>query len=696
MANKIIIGPVEAPILTFENPKIHAIAEESAVSLIGAELAVDALEPVLEYEVFVDYDLLSNDGYRLISADGYVLRPFSNYDLRRLPYATKLSYYINDRIQGEFYSKNVERVGRTRYRINAVSAVGLMDKQPQPGGMYTGQSFETVLAEILGDSYNYAVTEDAAKVQIRGYIPYADRRTNLHKLITAYGINIIRADTGGMLFTILGNSTPMAIPEERIYVDGNVDYGEAASRVEVTEHSYFHLDNAPEETLFDNTTADAVVNSLIKFDKPFYPDSIYCSEGSLEITERHVNYVRVTGTGILMGKPYTHTTRIVAKDNESAAAERVVQLKDDTLVTAANADNVLLRLAEFYFNATVIRSDIVLENEKCGRVYEMLNAFYERSTGFLTKISSTASGITKSSCEFIENYSPTGQGNTYTGLDILTAASGTWEIPASVFEKPVPYIRVVLIGPGEKGKNGEDGEAGETATETAGGKGGAGGLGGEGGAGGKVLSMTIDCTGFEFFSFVIGSTVSFRGNGIWLNSDKGASSDTGFLDVFSGTVYALPGKKGQDGGDGGLYKHTGAKKYPEDGESVVYNGKEYAGGKAGELRVYAIRANSNDVYIGGSGAGGAAVGAAGGEGQSALWSDGGDGANAVAPTNAPSVYGTGGNGGNGGGGSGGGAYCENWNYAYSSVVAVTLGVGGTPGLGSEGTPGAAGCILIYH
>lgn len=702
MANKIIIGPLDDPVLQFEDDKIVSIVDESAVSLIGAELAVDLLEPEIEYTVYVDYTLISSDGYKLISSDGYELRPFSNYDLRKLPYATKVTYLSGNRVNGEFFSKNVERVGKSRFKINAMSAVGLMNKQPSKGGIYTGQRFDAVLAEVLGEDYEYSITDDAAALQVYGWLPYSTRRNNLHQLITAYGVNIIRSDTGGMLFTILGDTTPEYIPEARIYLDGSVDYGEAASRVEVTEHAFFYLASAAEETVFDNTSSDIVDNALITFDKPFYADSIYCSEGNLSIIEAHTNYAIVSGIGILAGKPYTHTTKIVSADNENAVVERVVQLKDDTLVTTANADNVLLRLSAYYFNATIVRNAVQLEGEKCGRRYDMLNAFYERTSGFLSKISATASNITKAECEFIENYVPTGQGNTYMYLDRLTAASGVWTIPESVFEKPKPYIRVVLIGPGEKGKKGATGESGEAASETSGGKGGAGGLGGEGGAGGKIVSMTIDCTGLKSLTYAVGSLVTAQIGTNFLSSANGVSSPNGFLEVFSGTVYALPGQQGKaggKGGKGGLYKHTGDPRYPENGEAVTYGGKTYAGGTAGAPRIYEIRPESNDCYIGGTGGGGAAVGAKGGNGDNG-WAEygkgGGKGAKGAAGPAASSVYGSGGNGGHGGGGGGGGDYQENWNWLYSSVVGIVCSDGGPGGAGGDGSDGAPGCILIYY
>ena len=706
MANKkIIIGPLNAPILEFDNVTIESVVEEAAVALLGDELAVDVLEPVVEYKVYIDYDLISSDGYRLISSDGYVLRPYSNYDLEKLPYGTKLTYFIDNRVHGEFFVKDVDHQTEKQFQINAQSAIGKMSSQTHVGGMYD-DLFGVVLADVLGDEYEYTMTDEVAELHVRGYLPYGTRRSNLQQLITAYGVTILRSDMGGMLFTKLGDTTPVEIPEDRLYTGGKVKTGEIASRVEVTEHAYFYMDNVAEETVYDNTKSDMVTNAPVKFSKPIYPDSLRCSEGSLVISERGVNYAIVSGTGILVGKPYTHTTRILAKDNPNATTEKVVPLSKATLVTVANSDNVLLRLAEYHFNARRVKSGVVLADEKPGRRYRLLDGFRRQTTGFLVKMSNTASGITKADCEFIANYVPKAVGNAYSSLEVLRTASGIWNIPDKVFEKEIPYIRVVLIGPGETGQRGSNGEAGERSTDTRVGKGGKGGAGGEGGKGGKIVSLTIDCTGLTNFAFTISrSGVRFMGGGFDLNSVNGASSPTGFLDVFTGTVYALPGRAGEpgaDGGKGGKYTHSTAGSYAEAGKDLTYNGRAYKGGSPGS-RALLKGANigisaSMEIYAGRGGGSGAAVGANGNkapDGSRYTHSYGADGVQPVKADPASDIPGSGGNGGHGGSGGGGGGISEWYNSDYNSVISTDPYAGGAAGPGGLPSEGADGAILIY-
>ena len=287
--NKIIIGDREAPILSFENNEIISINEVSSVSMVGAELSIDQLAPVVRYKVLIKQAFVPSNYSGFRTADGLKLYGKHNYDLRKLPYGTKISFISDNQPVGEYFCESVEREGMERYLINAVSVIGLMDKQISKGGIYDGQLFGDVLKSIIGDEYRYTINEDVAALQIFGWLPYSTRRKNLHQLLVANGVNIVRQSTAELLFTFLANATPEEIPVARVYDEGRVKYGDAASRVEVTEHTYHYLSNVEEVTLFDNTRTDPVENTLVTFEMPVYPSSLRVTEGDLRILSSHVN-----------------------------------------------------------------------------------------------------------------------------------------------------------------------------------------------------------------------------------------------------------------------------------------------------------------------------------------------------------------------------------------------------------------------
>lgn len=713
--NRIAIGSPDAPLLEFYNDSIVEIAEDTSVSMVGAELSVDRLLPVTKYnliirQVIVPKDIDLYQGIR--SADGYLLCGKYNYDIRAIPYGTPVRLFINNRPAGLYYLNKVERLNKETFKLNCFSAVGLMDKQMHIGGIYSGERFDYVLAEILGNGFEYIVDPDVAALQVFGWLPYGSKRSNLHQLLIAYGVTITKSDTGGMLFTFLNAIDYAEISSNRIYVEGSVEYGEEASRVELLEHGFYYLSSAAEETLLD-TRGDRLENSVVVFQQPIFKESIRVTEDSdLQLHEVGTNYAVVSGAGVLVGKPYVRTTKLLVATNEDAPIEKTVAVNKATLITMANSENCLKRISEYYFNATRVKASVVVETEKPGKRYVFQNPFEEKISAFLSNMSSNFSGITKAECEFIQDYVPVAQGQSFGKRDILelTDKEQIWEVPESVYKKDVPQIRVVLIGEGYDGEDGKNGEAGNRARNDQGGLGGKGGSGGKAGKGGKILSATIDCSNLAFLRY------GKSGKNSWLyagqdyfNSGNGTSSATGFVELFTGAVFALPGTDGGtggDGGEGGTYPpiaEYGTARPGVDGEAVEFEGVTYKGGNAGARKMitgteYGITSYMH-VYSAACGGGGAAAGAKGGEAITATptyQGEGGDGANALAAEPTVELYGSGGNGGSGGGGGGGAGARHWWNSAYTTLIELDSQTPGAGGKGSVGTKGYRGCIIIYY
>lgn len=738
IANKIVIGDdLENPILVFENAKIREVTSETAVSMIGDELFIDQFTPIVEYEVWVPLIFKPTDAKAFVSSDGKILCSRKNYDLRLLPYGTKITYYIDDSPGGEFFCKKVERVGKTQYKINAISAIGLMDKQFHLGGLYHGESFAEVLRDVTGPDYDYIVDGIVATQRVFGWLPYDTRRRNLHQLLVAFGVNIIKGDDGKMFFTFLETGTPDTIPSRRIVSGGSVVYDDPASQVEVTEHGFYYLPDVEEVTLFDNSASDVVTNALITFDEPIYPPSIHVEvpEGDtavyMTIHSVGVNHAYVTGAGIVKGTPYVHAKRVIVEKNPNPQVEKVKQIEDVTLIGATNSQQAAGRLAAYYFHATTVKEDIILEYEKTGNQYILENPFNEKVTGFISRMSMYTSSNRRASCEVIQNYDPVGAGASYQNSVIIPLGeneTASWTIPESVYENEIPSVRVVLIGRGYTGSKGGDGqEGGSNEGGTA--KGGAGGVGGLGAAGGRVLIVTIDPIGLTSLEFENSGYNSLLTAGdLHYSSTNGSSRPYGYYDPFTDTIYAThgkPGVAGGNGGDSGYYTHNSSdENEATNGDDVVYLGETYIGGKRGIDDSY--RGQRSEVtgasmgplgwlsenlnpHFGPGGGGGAAAGANGGdaypqqhlsytEANQNFWDigRGGHGADACPATPTENVYGAGGNGGHGGGGGGAGGNHEFWNDVYNALIYVEGGHPGHGGKGSDGGLGKYGCAIIYY
>lgn len=646
-----------------------------------------------------------------VSSDGYILCSKKNYDIRFIPYGTKITYYTDNVVSGIFYVKTVERIGTEFYKISAVSAIGLLDKQYHTGGIYQGQFITELIDEILGDDYEYIVDGVVAAQRVYGWLPYDTKRNNLYQILLAYGVEIILGDNGSMFFTFPEAEQPIEIPASRVFSGGTVIYDEPASKLELSEHSYHYDSNVDEVTLYDNTRDEMAEYMFVKFDEPIVPSTIRTD--NFTIHSYGTNYAIITGNGVLYGKPYVHNIRVLTSENEDAQTEKVVAVENATLISFANADNALARLSEYYFHVYSVEQDIEVQTEKPGHLYTTENPFHENMTGYITRMTKSISSFARATCRFIQNYTPTGIGQAYTNRVLIPLGAGaieTWTIPEEVFEKEIPLIRVTLIGRGHNGTKGTNGKRGLSSDAYQKGTGGEGGEGGKGGIGGNILTITIyadDLTELTFYNS--GSNSVMESTKYNYSSASGAPNNYGYFDIFTGELFAYPGKDGLPGaagGDGDLYTHsTGTPPTSTPGQDLTYGNITKHGGAVSRRAIYTGGeigvAVSMSVYVSSAGGGGAAYGKNG----SAAWGKehsfnghgrGGDGADAAVPENPPLMYGVGGNGGHGGAGSGAGCMREWWNSDYSKVIATDYIQSGGGGSASSGNAGSYGCAIIYY
>lgn len=120
----IYFGDNVSPTFSFDVDTLENITVNTSVDLAGEELGIDTIE----FTVFID----DNDG------------TFRNQD-----YATPIYYYSGVNPRGKFYLKQITRVGVSRYKVEGVSLIGLLDNETYYGAYYDGQKLPTVLRNIL-------------------------------------------------------------------------------------------------------------------------------------------------------------------------------------------------------------------------------------------------------------------------------------------------------------------------------------------------------------------------------------------------------------------------------------------------------------------------------------------------------------------------------------------------------------------
>ena len=563
------------------------------MDLISGKLPIDVAEITVEYE------------------------QGNGEDIRSLPYATPVWHYIGANLQRKLYLKSVDRLKRNRYRLNCISAVGILDKQYHKGGVYNGTLFSALIDDLIDDAVPYTCEAEVGSTKIFGWLPYATKRDNLHQILFAENISILKNASGDMHFVF--NRLPVSVPEiqeSRIFIDGEISYPAVASKVNLTEHSYQKVDTVERVTLIDNADKVPASSKLFVFDTaPIDVDTLVASAG-LTVNESGVNYAIVTGQGTLTGKPYYDKTSVVQKTFNNGGGDYAVSITDATLVTGVNSENVAERLLSYYTSGKMVNADIKLSGEKCGGVYQFTDMFGERVSAYLTKMASKISSFIRAACELVSGYTPDTFGNNYSYW--AAVEHNGW----IVIPEGTTIARFVIIGGGDGASSGLRG-VDDFTDLYAGSKGGEPGTAGKGGKIREVVlhnpaAGTYNCTignggkgGNECESSSIrnngeagdASTVTTPGGAVYSSGDNGFYRSTnGIKNLFTDTVYAKSGKPGIKGGDGGRGSVSGLG---EDGQDVEYLGKVYKGGKGGTGTKYDFKNIDQSLSNGGAGGCGA-------------------------------------------------------------------------------------------
>lgn len=677
--------------------------------IAGEELTVDTLTADVQSLPVKPVLLTDSSNTLLIDAERDLMASSeARALLTTLKYGQEVRYTHSSGMDAYFYVESVRRYGPTRYKLNCVSAVGLLSGTKHKGGLYTGQTAGEVLSDIIGGAINYTVADDVAAARVYGWLPYASRRDNLHQLLFALGANVVKLGSY-IHIKYLDTDTQKTIAAERIYMGGDVSYSGLATEVQVTEHSFYSTANDNINTLFDNTDGSgAATNQMVIFSEPHH--DLIATE-NLDIVESGVNYAVVTGTGTLTGAAYTHQTKVISRKSDvDTGAENVKTVANATLVSLVNSENVAARVLAYYGGAYQANMGIVAGEERPGDTVAYTNPFGEAASGIIKSMDINLSKTLKANAEITSGYVPTGGGNFFENLVVLTG-SGTFTVPDGVTK-----LRAVLIGGGTGGASGTAGTGGtlgpyEQRTDEYNGQdayftrryygtSGKPGSGGAAGSGGKVHVVLVDVTEGQIITYKCGSggsggvsdgsSVPGKAGGATTfgsyTSSSGAAG-TGFLELVSGKVYGAAGAAGIAGGTAQYAEKTaegdGWNPYWDEyavypGGTVTYKGTVYKAGTQAQS---------------GYGLGGGAAAGANGKASVDYFANGGDGATPVAPT-AKTNIGEGGDGGHGGGAGGGNGEVMSWSYyGYPDPVSPVQGSGGAGGTGGDGGPGG---IIIYY
>ena len=677
-------------------------------ALVAYELPYDTFEAeVWDYANALLMLADSGPQIAMMNADGrFMLTRMSNEKMTDFTYGAPVTWTHRGKVVLKQFLESVKRTGKYKFLLSCVSGIGLIAKSRHYGGLYSNVPFSTVLSDVIGGAFPYSVDSDVASATVYGWLPVDNRRNNLRKLLTAYGVLIKANADGSIRFSSPDITMPTQLADQDLFIGGSVDHPTPYQAVKITEHAFAKTPNDILTTLLDGEAVGADIitpkgvsmnGALVTFNDPMHDLAITGST----ILESGVNYAVLSPSTYctLTGYKYSHTTRIVTAGALTATEQATKRLDDCTLVNLFNVDAVAQRWLEYYSAPKKVQVATVWRGERAGDAAVMSDPYDEQAAGIIESQDVRLSAKLATDITVQAGTIPTISGNLYTKVLVVTQ-SGPVTIPADSKGK----VRLVLISGGQGGSGGANGEWGGSSGGGAATHGGAGGLGGDGGAGGRVLVVTLEVAPLaQLLANIgkggkggagggnvgeLGSDTQFAG----FSSNEGEHTKFGYLDPLYGTLYAAPGNSGVDGGAGG----NGSGTYAQDSEKGADVGTNI-GGSAGE---------ASDIYKeslfanGGGGGGGAKNGSSANDGIKGTVNyltggecvtSGGNGGRGADAGNAEPTEGiaSGGNGGNGGGGGGGAGGCRGGDYTSDSF-------GGTGGTGSDGGDGADGVLLIYY
>lgn len=674
-----------------------------------------------------------------------------NKNLTNFSRNAPITVFNGERQLGIFYVRDVKRTAADLHKVSATSAVGILSDGNHYGGIYTGQTAESIIGSICG-SVKYDIQNKLRPIKLYGWLPIATPRDNLAQVLFAMGATL-RTDLNGVLrIEELWDGLSGDIGTDRMYQGASVEYASKVTQVSLTEHQY--VASGDLEELFSGTTQSG---DIITFDEPVYG----LTASGFTIQSQGANFAKLSaGNGTLKGRKYKHNTREIIKTVSSASEPNIKAVKDATLVSLVNSQAVSNNLVNYLKWNRTIKTSVVYQGEIPGDLISTWDPFDKTSVDVcIQEADIILSNTIKANEKMLVGFTPIRQeGSESYEYHVVLTGSGTWTVPEGTTS-----VRAVLIGAGGAGF---DGSPGGDSTETwedeeikttrinltapttsasdssnvsnrGAGTPGNGGAGGAAGTPGKVYEVTFSPSSGSRISYACG--VKGASNGALggattfgsYSSNSGSTSSAGYTDIISGITYAKSGDSGADGGKGG----SGA-----DGESVggVSGGKQEPSGSATRSDSDTQRRSNISMDIdatanfslgaaGGGGAGGNSgnnLGTPGGDAEvgsvrlsittgyinafvypnkGGTGGDGADGADA-------SVYGCSGSGAGGGGGAGGDSSASSnvsaQYYVYNITIetrtdfAINNNAGGAAvrkgGAGGKGGAGADGCIILYY
>lgn len=272
-----------------------------------------------------------------------------------------LSIYFNGKLKATSFVTSYKRKTKNLYQIQSEDYIGLLDGVIYYGDIYKDASIVDVLSDIFAvANVPFEIDENLSNKKITGHIPYGTCREALMQVAFAVQAVVDTSDSDVVKIYELDNDVKQKIDLDRIMQGQNFTFEDTITGIEITAHSY---DKTNEKVIAFNASESGIEvgenDVIIKFSDPLYDLKIghLKQENDEERFVQNITYGEIVSSGsnhaiirvhregcALQGKKYKHNESIKCKNNPIVLAnvlEKVITIKDATLIHSGNVDNVL-------------------------------------------------------------------------------------------------------------------------------------------------------------------------------------------------------------------------------------------------------------------------------------------------------------------------------------------------------------------
>lgn len=245
---------------------------------------------------------------------------------RTLPF----SIYRNEVLLGKFFvNTSTSNTDKTLFSVKVNDYISMLEGQTYLGGLYSGATVSSVVADILG-TIPYTLDNTLGTKTISGYLPILNKREALRQVAFCINALVDTSRSDNIIIKPLPTTVSRTIPKSEI-VSIETTEENITTKIELETTSLVTKKRQEADDIFEGKLNGGTTSII--FDSPKFDLSI--TNGT--ISSSNLNYAIITGTGTtttLTGKDYQQASSTSSKTNPYVVTTDVEKIEtyESTLV----------------------------------------------------------------------------------------------------------------------------------------------------------------------------------------------------------------------------------------------------------------------------------------------------------------------------------------------------------------------------